>query len=245
MMFTRITVTEEKQYMRQCLRRNRKKRVGRKKHGFREGRGRTEKNGVRIWGERHEAGAAGQQMTRKPDKVGSWEKGGGSQSEGKREEKRLTARVEEISLLSVCQFDRRKTENSWGLSLHACVCPCVLLPTAKTGCPVFGICEFTPEREREMGGTARTARDQRHTHTCVHTHTHTHREQPVLAVTGQPAGLLDVIWIPAEIIDSERSHSHTSHLQMPSHSSSHILNMVELSSLHQERGRRRGRRSRI
>lgn len=172
MMFTRITVTEEKQYMRQCLRRNRKKRVGRKKHGFREGRGRTEKNGVRIWGERHEAGAAGQRMTRKPDKVGSWEKGGGSQSEGKREEKRLTARVEEISLLSVCQFDRRKTENSWGLSLHACVCPCVLLPTAKTGCPVFGICEFTPEREREMGGTARTARDQRHTHTCVHTHTH-------------------------------------------------------------------------
>lgn len=134
---------------------------------------RTEKNGVRIWGERHEAGAAGQRMTRKPDKVGSWEKGGGSQSEGKREEKRLTARVEEISLLSVCQFDRRKTENSWGLSLHACVCACVLLPTAKTGCPVFGICEFTPEREREMGGTARTARDQRHTHTCVHTHTRT------------------------------------------------------------------------
>lgn len=174
MMFTRITVTEEKQYMRQCLRRNRKKRVGRKKHGFREGRGRTEKNGVRIWGERHEAGAAGQQMTRKPDKVGSWEKGGGSQSEGKREEKRLTARVEEISLLSVCQFDRRKTENSWGLSLHACVCPCVLLPTAKTGCPVFGICEFTPEREREMGGHGKDSqRSKTHPHMCAHTRTRT------------------------------------------------------------------------
>lgn len=38
MMLTRITVTEEKQYMRQCLRRNRKKRVGRKKHGLRERR---------------------------------------------------------------------------------------------------------------------------------------------------------------------------------------------------------------
>lgn len=138
---------------------------------FEKGGGRTEKNGVRIWGERHEAGAAGQRMTRKPDKVGSWEKGGGSQSEGKREEKRLTARVEEISLLSVCQFDRRKTENSWGLSLHVCVCACVLLPTAKTGCPVFGICEFTPERE--MGGTARTARDQRHTHTCARTRART------------------------------------------------------------------------
>lgn len=60
-----------KKYMRPCLRRKRKTIVGRKKHGFGEGRGRTEKNGVRIGGERHKAGAAGQRMTRKQDKEGS------------------------------------------------------------------------------------------------------------------------------------------------------------------------------
>lgn len=70
-------------------------------------------------------------------------------SDGRTKGGKAEARVEEISLFSVCEFDRRVTENS---------CMCVSRPMRLP-------CVSPPERD---GGVTRTDRDHTHTHDGSH-----------------------------------------------------------------------------
>ena len=100
------------------------------------------------WKTKTENRRAEREGSRERERGGSQSEGSGEEEEEEEEEENLTARVEEIRLLSVCQFDRRETGNSWGPSLRVCVrvcvcvCKCVCMcvcVTAKTDCPVCGL----------------------------------------------------------------------------------------------------------
>lgn len=165
-------------------------------------------------GERHKAGAGGQGMTR-------WEDREGSNEGGERVSRRARGR-----------------RRGWRLELRRSVC---LVSVSSTGegletaggprCQhrlpcVWRICVYTRERKRKRCGALQGQPEIRHTRM----HARSHRSACTAAGWSS---------VPAEIINSERSYTHTRshHLQIPSRSSSHTLNMVELSSLHQERER--------